>query len=624
MGEREFQTVEDEIETDEGLETFAGYEVHEELGRGGMAMVHRAELVGPGGATKEVALKRILPQPEALDPDDDAAKRARLFEERFLLEMANAAKLSHPNIVHVLSFGTFAGTHYIVLELIRGMDLRRLMRKLQRLATGREKIHYRHDKAAQAVFWKYEEIFAKRQLPEHLAAYVALEVCQGLAYAHQFTVHRDVSEDNKMISVEGEVKINDWGIAKAKRDGASVVTKTGKAYGKPAYMSPEQFRGQELDGRSDLYSLGIMLFRLLSGGRHPYDSPSGGHDDDMARAFRAAIRERGPIADLLPHVSPAMHALLDRTGEGTTGLIEPSPDHRPDSAEALIRPLKAIVGDVFDAKAELRQLVRLAYFGEPKTIRDPKAVRRAMSASRPSPSQPGSGDVPVSQVVTKHERAARTDASEPEITAPGAAPTKPISATAPLPSDVVPETRERSRTLSMAVIALSAVVVLLLAGTASFYAGAFGTNDATRTPATDRGPEGQAEASHPRPSSPLATDPEPPAPEPPERAESAIVDPAPVAPVEPSPELAAVTAEPEPTGTMESAEAAPRGTLVLTAAPLGELFVNGRYAGTDTARVRVRPGSHRIGVGPRGSRAPTRTETVQVFAGATVQRIPHP
>lgn len=456
---------------DLSLEVFAGYHVHEELGRGGMAMVHRAELVGPGGASKEVALKRILPGPQVLSGDDEAAKLAQIFVERFLAEMTIAAKLSHPNIVHVLNFGEYEDTHYIVLELVRGMDLRVLMKELRRLARGEQEVHYRADKQGREVFERYRTSLAQRVLPQHLAAFIALEVAEGLAYAHQYTVHRDLSADNLMLSVAGEVKINDWGIAKAKRAGAKVVTQTNRAYGKLAYMAPEQFRGKALDGRADLYALGILLFRLLSGGRHPYDNPAAAANDDMGRVFRAAMRERGPIAEMLPDAPPEVHDLLER-------LIEPDIDKRPANAAELLRPLKALTGDVYDARNELRQLVRLVYYAAPKTIRDPKPLGQ----QQPSPSNPGSEPHSVSHIATKPEGKSAENrgpeaGSRPEQAREPIARTVPLPLAEGLPGETpaelsTPETaaaNPRTRRLWLAIGALSLVAVGLVAFAVGFF-----------------------------------------------------------------------------------------------------------------------------------------------------------
>lgn len=621
MGERDIDFSEHD-DADDGFEVFAGYTVYEELGRGGMATVHRAELVGPGGAAKDVALKRMLPQ---TDPD-----AAALFKERFLSEMANAAKLSHPNVVQILNFGEFEGTYYIVMELVRGMDLRSLMKALRRLATGKQKYHPRNHPRAHELLRRYASLFANRRLPEHLAAYIGLQSAQAFAYAHETTVHRDESEDNTMVTVEGQVKLNDWGISKAKRAGESFVTKTGKAYGKPLFMAPEQFRGQPLDGRADLYSLGIVLFRLLSGGRHPCDKPDAANDDDIAKAFRAAMRDRPPIAELIPHASPAMHQLLDsELQEGRWGLIEPDPERRPPSAAAILRPLKEIVGDVYEAGEELGQLVRLAYYGDPKTIPDRRAIRRAMAAA-PTPSHPGSGDVAVSQVMTKREGAPRSD-SRSEVTERSPSPTEPqpMPATAPLPAESHPAATSapvasgRSKPLILAIAGLSVLVAGLLAFTVAFFVGNGDGHGVSNPTTTSDGPAVTGAAAQ-QPQTPIDVAPsdrteaprDEPARDAPAAAETVVAEHAP----------APVPSESETANTEEApaSAVAARGTLILTAAPIGELFVDGRHAGTGSVRVRVRPGSHRIGVGPRGSRQPTRSETVQVSAGGTVQRILRP
>ncbi len=202
------------------------------LGGGGMAEVYAASKVGAEGFTRRVAIKRVLPG-FSEDPE---------FAKMFVAEAQISSRLVHPNIVSVVDFDRDdEGRLFLVLELVEGRDLDALA------ATG--------------------------LLPFHVLIYVAVEVLRGLGHAHDLplggkirgVVHRDVSPHNILLSWEGAVKVSDFGIAKA-RD-ASAATASTLIKGKPAYMSPEQANGQPLDGRSDLFAVGVMLWELLVGKR---------------------------------------------------------------------------------------------------------------------------------------------------------------------------------------------------------------------------------------------------------------------------------------------------------------------------------------------------------------------
>ena len=210
--------------------TFGAYEVLEELGSGGMGRVYRA---------KNVTLERIV----ALKTLSSLLSTDQGFVQRFLKEARVAARLNHPNIVQIYDFGCVENTHYIAMEYVDGQPLRR------QLAMGR---------------------FSERD-----ALVVARETVRGLAVAHaQGIVHRDIKPDNLMLTMNGEVKIVDLGIAK-RLDEDQAQTQTGQAIGTPHYISPEQIKGQrDIDGRADIYSLGATLYHLVTG-RAPYKGTSG-------------------------------------------------------------------------------------------------------------------------------------------------------------------------------------------------------------------------------------------------------------------------------------------------------------------------------------------------------------
>ncbi|OIP30184.1 MAG: hypothetical protein AUK47_25710 [Deltaproteobacteria bacterium CG2_30_63_29] len=231
----------------ETAQPFGKYLLLECVAVGGMAEIFRAKTVGADGFEKEVAIKRILPSYS----EDDG------FVTMFKDEAKIAAQLDHANIVKIFDFDEVDGDYYIAMELIRGTDLKRLLEVC-------DKNHKR---------------FTFTQI-----CYIIIETAKALDYAHKRTapdgsplniVHRDATPHNIMVSFDGDVKLMDFGIAKA----ASRATKTraGTVKGKCAYMSPEQARGKPLDGRSDMFSLGILTWEMLTGRR----LFSGGSDFDV-------------------------------------------------------------------------------------------------------------------------------------------------------------------------------------------------------------------------------------------------------------------------------------------------------------------------------------------------------
>src|SRR5579859_3328697 len=203
------------------------YVVKRELGRGGMGAVYLAEQTGLG---REVAIKELVPS-AAADP---------IALKRFLQEAQVMARTSHPNLVQVYDMEQIQGANYIVLEFVRGKSLREWLNR------------------------------SRIPLPQTFA--IMHSVLGGLDYAHRHSiVHRDMKPENVLISPEGEVKVADFGIARLTDDsgGGSTATKTGTTVGTPQYMSPEQVASSKVDGRSDLYSAGIMLYELVCG-RPPF------------------------------------------------------------------------------------------------------------------------------------------------------------------------------------------------------------------------------------------------------------------------------------------------------------------------------------------------------------------
>jgi serine/threonine protein kinase len=218
------------------METFGQYILLEKVAAGGMAELFKAKKIGIEGFERVLAIKRILPH---LSSDEE-------FINMFIAEAKLVARLSHKNIAQVYDFGKIGQNYFIAMEYIRGKDLRGILKRCN------EK---------------------NIKLPVALTVFIAKEVSSALSYAHRQKdsmgrnlniIHRDVSPQNILISYEGEVKVVDFGIAKA---GTHSKTITGVLKGKLSYMSPEQAWGKPIDHRSDIFSLGIVLYEMLTGER---------------------------------------------------------------------------------------------------------------------------------------------------------------------------------------------------------------------------------------------------------------------------------------------------------------------------------------------------------------------
>jgi serine/threonine protein kinase len=218
------------------------YHISRKIADGGMAEIFLGRQRGVEGFERPVVLKRIL-QSLVADPQ---------FRHQMIDEAHVAMSLNHSNIVQVLDLGQMAGRYFLVLELVDGWDLNHIVNRA---------------------------LTAGMALPPEISLYIAGEVCRALGYAHSKTrdgkplgiVHRDISPHNILVSEHGEVKLTDFGIAKAM--GRREHTGHGIIKGKLAYMSPEQASGHEVDGRSDLFSLGTVLY-LLATGKRPFEAPT--------------------------------------------------------------------------------------------------------------------------------------------------------------------------------------------------------------------------------------------------------------------------------------------------------------------------------------------------------------
>ena len=216
---------------------FGQYLIEEHIATGGMAEVYKARMMGMEGFQKTVAIKRILSN--LTDSDE--------FVRMFIDEAKLAAQLNHNNIIHIYDLGKVDRSHYIAMEFIEGRDLRSILTQCSE---------------------------AGRKIPIPVALHIATLLASALDYAHKKRdfedrdlglVHRDVSPQNVLISFEGDVKLCDFGIAKAASKASQ--TRAGALKGKLQYMSPEQAWGKNIDHRSDIFSLGLVLFEMLTSGK---------------------------------------------------------------------------------------------------------------------------------------------------------------------------------------------------------------------------------------------------------------------------------------------------------------------------------------------------------------------
>jgi Protein kinase domain len=247
------------------LKTLGRYRILGELGRGAMGVVYRA--IDPI-IEREVALKTLHAELPA-----DVIEEVRV---RFLREARSAGRLSHPNIVTVFDVGQEGGAAYIAMELLEGLSLHQMLKERQPLAF-------------------------------HTVADIIAQVADALHHAHQFKiVHRDVKPANIVVTPAGRAKLTDFGVAFVP---ASDVTQTGTALGSPRYMAPEQVLGQPIDARADVFSLGVVLYELLTR-RTPFEWP--GDTSVFALMQRIAGEPHPPLRQIDPKIPAGFDRIMDR------------------------------------------------------------------------------------------------------------------------------------------------------------------------------------------------------------------------------------------------------------------------------------------------------------------------
>ena len=256
------------------------YEIHKRIGRGGMADVFLArDLL----LDRQVAVKVLFPE-FAIDPN---------FVERFRREAQAAANLSHPNIVNVYDWGKYSGTYFITMEYVQGRTLAEILR-------------------------------TNRQLTAKQAAEIASEVAAALGFAHEAGLaHRDIKPANILIGSNGQVKVADFGIARAMNAPTeSNLTQAGAVMGTASYFSPEQAQGAQPDPRSDLYSLGIVMYEMVAG-RPPFTG-----ENPVSIAYKQVHDPPQPLNQIVADIPRPFEAIIAK-------LLAKDPKLRYPSAHAL-------------------------------------------------------------------------------------------------------------------------------------------------------------------------------------------------------------------------------------------------------------------------------------------------
>lgn len=276
------------------------YRIIEKIDAGGMAEIYRGAVISIEGFEKIVAIKRILP---SLCQDQK-------FVSMFLDEARLSMQLNHGNIVQIFDIGKVDDSYFITMEMIEGSNLRRIMQR---------------------------SIDQNAQFPLAIACFLAMELCKALAYAHEKTgvdgkslgiIHRDVSPPNVLLSKQGEVKLTDFGLARATSN--LQISDAGMVKGKFAYLSPEVVEGKEVDPRADIYSSGIILWEMLCGRR----LFTGKTDNDTIELVRKG--EIPKPSSLRGEIDPELDKILLRA-------LAKNPKRRYQSAREMEQELAAFL-----------------------------------------------------------------------------------------------------------------------------------------------------------------------------------------------------------------------------------------------------------------------------------------
>jgi serine/threonine protein kinase len=367
------------------------YAIQSELGRGAMGVVYKAT---DTALERTVAVKTVN---MALERDG-----AEKYEARFYQEARAAGSLNHPNIVTVYDVGKEGNVAYMAMEFIEGAELRAL------LAEG-------------------------RALPVSQAVSIAAQVAEGLAYAHEHgVVHRDIKPANIMVLADGPVKITDFGIARM-RASTDELTQTGMMLGSPKYMSPEQVIGKRADHRSDIFSLGVILYEMLTGA-----APFSG---DNVTALMYQIVNFAPPAPSA--VNPAVPELLNFIVAKT--LAKPL-EERYQSAQELANDLRNCERQISTPAAITQPLRPLGLATGPQpelalTQAQSVVMAQTLNRTRQEDSTPGEASEPPARGLAHSFDSAEATQRLAVLTGASASVTDSVSATQAMSSLKPPESR---------------------------------------------------------------------------------------------------------------------------------------------------------------------------------------
>ncbi|MCE9673791.1 protein kinase [Myxococcus stipitatus] len=388
------------------MRPYGQYVLVRKLAEGGMAEIFLAKLLGTDGFERNVVIKRMLPHLSNI-PD---------FVEMFRDEARLAAKLAHPNIVQIHELGFTEGCYYICMEYLAGEDFSTTLR-----LAGRR----------------------RQYLPFTVVLRVLIDAARGLHYAHEFAnemgqplhiVHRDISPSNLYLTYQGQVKVLDFGIAKA--ESRLVNTRTGVVKGKYMYMAPEQAKGEEVDRRSDVFALGVSLFEALTHVR-PFS-----RENDLAVLNALLHGEFKRPRELRPDLPVELEAVILKA-------MSPFPDGRHATAEEFAEELEAFLREhpgTGSGAPQLGAFLR-SHFGEERFAERTRIPTLAsLSSSLGMVTQatgvvdPASGGVvpsPGTEAATAQGWGARSPASSSGVLP--AVPKTPATENGPLPTAAQPQ-----------------------------------------------------------------------------------------------------------------------------------------------------------------------------------------
>jgi len=559
-----------------GCAMLGRYRLVERLAAGGMAEVYLARMSGDEGLEKTVVVKTILPQYTS----DESLRKMMLDEARIGFE------LRHQNIAQVLDVGREQDTLFIAIEHIEGLDLARCEQLARRAGV---------------------------EVDPLLVTYIAVQVLRALDYAHRRKnrdgqplgiVHRDLSPHNILLSDEGEVKLTDFGIARA-RDRLAQTT-TGGTKGKLAYMAPEQARGGEVDHRADLFGLAATMYEALCG-EPPFTGSS-----SIDVLDRARLGEVQPLGARRADLDPVLVGVVDAA-------LSADPEARPESAAAMRTPLEELLHGHAAPEQALAELVRrLRRVGESQEQRNQRFARAilgqgtdngSLAAGTPTkPTVPSSGShipgVPPPVTAQPSEPVPSAALAGGGVPALGQ---MPLEGTAPLQPGTVVVRRSRATLIAAVLVALGACI-------------AFVVMKLTSAPGEDeRTPEVAALAA-PDAAPPPAPAPPPAATAPPDAAPGPAelqppVDAAARAVANRRPKRPHGAKKPRPERDTPPAAEVKYGTVTINSVPWARVYVDGTYRGnTPLANLRLRAGRHELRLqNPQLDRVQKRT--IEVRAG---------